>query len=133
MKKQPFIPYAKPPVVNLNNVISNISLEASKIAQEMLYDAEDYMAMYNIIIFLYLVEKRFGNLKTVQKGMKNLLNDYNDIADAVDEMGLKEAYERLHEKYGIELLFNDFDINKILDEKEIEKQLRMRITLGEKK
>lgn len=132
-KMKGFAPYTimpKPPAINLDQIIEKVSLEAAKVSQEILYDAEDYIAIANIIIFLYSVEKTFGNLKTVQKGYQKLLENYNDAAEEVDEMGLREAYNRLHEKYGIELLFNDFDINNILDEKATSEQLKIRLTTG---
>ena len=50
-----FAPYTvlpKPPIFNIDQLIDNVSLEAAKVSQEILYDAEDYIAVANIIIFL---------------------------------------------------------------------------------
>lgn len=103
-------------------------MEAAKLNQEMLYDAEDYMAIANIIIFLYSVKKTFGNLKTVQKGLQKLLDNYNEAAEYVDEIGIKQAYEELHNENGISLMFNDFDINTFFDNEKQYERLKIRVT-----
>lgn len=126
----PIVP-KKPEPVSLDPIIDKISLEAAKVAQELLYDAEDYIAVANIIIFLYSVEKTFGNLKTVQKNYQKLLDNYNEAADHVDELGVMEAYKQLHDKYGISIAFNDFDLNTILDNQEMFDKLKIRISKGE--
>ena len=118
----------KAQLVTMDGLIKKVSLEAAKLNQEMLYDAEDYMAIANIIIFLYSVKKTFGNLKTVQKGMQKLLDNYNEAAEYVDEIGIREAYEKLHDEYGVELMFNDFDVSTFFDNEKQYERLKIRIT-----
>lgn len=128
----PFIPKkSKPQPVNLDPIIDDVSVEAAKVLQELLYDAEDYIAVANIIIFLYSIEKTYGNLKTVQKNYQKLLDNYNEAAEHVDEIGIMEAYKQFHDKYGISIAFDDFDLNKVLSNQEIFDKLKIRINKGE--
>lgn len=126
MAKNILMPKAQ--LVTMDGLIRKVSTEAAKLNQEMLYDAEDYMAIANIVIFLYSVKKTFGNLKTVQKGMQKLLDNYNEAAEYVDEIGIREAYEQLHDEYGVELMFNDFDLSTFFDNEKQYERLKIRIT-----
>lgn len=81
----------------------------------LLWEAEDYMATANIIIMLLAVQKTFGDLKTVQRRMGQLVGNLDASLEHVDKVGLKAAYEEL-EAAGVCFAFDDFDINSLLDD-----------------
>ena len=82
---------------------------------QLLWEAEDYMALANAVVILRAVIATFGDLKTVQKGLPKLVRNINRTIEEVDRMGIKEACQDLT-KYGVEIEFEDFDINKIFDD-----------------
>lgn len=77
-------------------------------AQEKLWRAEDYIAVANILISLYAIKMTWGFTKANQKFMNNI----NAATKYVERVGIKAAYEWVHKEMGIELEFDDMDINR---------------------
>lgn len=77
-------------------------------ARKMLYKAEDYISVANVMTTLYAINKTWGYTKSIRR----FLDNYNDAMNFVDEMGVREAYEKAHQEWGIEIEFDDMDINK---------------------
>lgn len=77
-------------------------------ARKMLYKAEDYISVANVMTTLYAINKTWGYTKSIRR----FLDNYNDAMNLVDEMGVREAYEKAHQEWGIEIEFDDMDINK---------------------
>ncbi len=90
-------------------------------ANDILYRAENYMALANVLMMLKAVSMTFGDLKTVQKGMNRLIKNLNPAMQEIDRIGVKAAYDQLMREYGIgELEFEDFDINELWDSRQKE-------------
>lgn len=111
----------------LEDMEKTIAQEASEIAADIMYDCENYIAFANIIILLFAVKKAVGNLKTVQKSFQKIIDSYNEASDYVDKKGIKEAYAELKSDFGIDMDFEDFDINLPFDEDEQYKRLWFRL------
>ena len=82
----------------------------------LLWEAEDYMASANMVVMLYAVSQVFGDLKTINRRMSQLVEAINPAIDHVDDVGIKAAYEALERDMGISLEFDDFDINSLFDD-----------------
>ena len=87
----------------INAMEKEICDQCSEISSQMLYESEEHMGTANIVIMLYAVLFAFENLKTVQKNLGRVIGTYNDAVEYVDALGIKEAYDRLHERHGINL------------------------------
>ena len=126
-----YSPYTKKKYDNLHDYIDDvegvIARQAGEVTTEMLWNTETYMCAANIIIMLHAVNLAVGSLKTVQKSMQKIVNCYNAAAEYVDKTGIREAYEDLHNNYGVDIEFEDCDINTIFDDEEIAKRLRFRL------
>lgn len=108
-----------------------LAQRASDIASKMLWDTEVYIGVANIIAMLYAVKMTVGDLKTVQKNYQKIIDNFNSAMDYVDKIGIRKAYEEFASDYGIQLEFDDCDMNWIDDnEEEIRKRFGLRI--GEK-
>lgn len=81
----------------------------------LLWEAEDYMATANMIIMLHAVLEVFGDLKTIDRRMGQLVEAINPSIEHVDKTGIREAYEELA-KHGVNLEFDDFDMNQLFDD-----------------
>ena len=101
--------------------------QCSEISSKMLYESEEHMGTANIVIMLYAVLFAFENLKTVQKNLGRVISKYNDAVEFVDAIGIKEAYDRLHERHGINLDVEDYDLGAIFDSEEIYRRYKMRL------
>ena len=111
-----------------DELAEEISKRCSDIASEMLYKAEEYMAASNIIIMLHAVKRTFKNLKTVQNGLSKVLDNYNSTTEYVDSIGVKAAYDELHDKHGISIEFDeDFDMSEIFDQKAVYEKYKIRM------
>lgn len=118
---------------NTDEVVKMVSEKAGMVLLETLYRAEDYMAAANIIIFLYAIArtKDVGRLKTVQRNYNNILASYNEASAYVDKVGIRQAYEDLKDAYGVELAFDDFDLNEVFDDTEMYERIRLRVNESE--
>ena len=101
------------------------------VAAELLYNSEIYICAANIIIMLYAMKMTVGSLKTVQKSMNRIVGNYNRASDYVDKIGIRAAYEELARDFGVQLEFDDCDMNWLWDEGEsVQKRFRMRVGDG---
>ena len=80
----------------------------TKQAQEKLWKAEDYIAVANILISLLAIKMTWGFTKANQKFLENL----NPAKDYLERNGVEKVYQELHKQMGIELIFDNMDINK---------------------
>lgn len=99
----------------LNDMEMDVAKQVSDIASEKLYESEIYIAVANIITMLYAMEMVVGDLKTVQKSYQRIIGKFNEASELIDKMGIREAYERFSEKYGVALSFDDCDLNWVYD------------------
>lgn len=77
-------------------------------AQEKLWRAEDYIAVGNILISLFAIKMTWGFTKANQRFLDNL----NAAEKYVERVGIPAAYEQARREMGIELEFDDMDINR---------------------
>ena len=80
----------------------------SEQAREKLFKAEDYIAVANVLISLLAIKMTWGFTKANQKFLENL----NPAKDYLERNGVDKVYQELHKQMGIELLFDNMDINK---------------------
>lgn len=73
-----------------------------------MWKAEDYIAVANILISLLAIKMTWGFTKANQKFLENL----NPAKDYLERNGVEKVYQELHKQMGIELLFDNMDINK---------------------
>ena len=112
-----------------DELAKDISKKCSEICSQMLYETETYIGVAEVLIMLVAVEKAVGNLKTVQKSFQKIIDNINDAADCVDSMGIRNTYEVLKEKYGINLEFQDVDLNWVDDDgAEVYKRFKLHVS-----
>lgn len=80
----------------------------TKQAQEKLWKAEDYIAVANILISLLAIKMTWGYTKANQRFLENL----NPAKEYLERNGVEKVYQELHKQMGIELIFDNMDINK---------------------
>ena len=80
----------------------------SEQAREKLFKAEDYIAVANVLISLLAIKMTWGFTKANQKFLENL----NPAKDYLERNGVEKVYQELHKQMGIELIFDNMDINK---------------------
>ena len=113
----------------LNDMEMDVAKQVSDIASEKLYESEIYIAVANIITMLYAVDMVVGDLKTVQRSYQRIIGKINEASELIDQMGIREAYERFSEKYGVALNFDDCDLNWVYDNGE-DFYRRFRLNVG---
>ena len=69
---------------------------------------EDYMCLANVLMSLWAIHKTWGFTKSTTRFLENL----NEAQEYVDQMGVKEFYEKVHNEWGVELMFDSVDLNK---------------------
>ena len=69
---------------------------------------EDYMCLANVLMSLWAIHKTWGFTKSINRFLENL----NEAQQYVDEMGIKEFYEKVNKEWGVELEFDSVDLNK---------------------
>lgn len=116
----------------LNDMERDTAEQCSEIASKMLYESEVYMSVANILTMLYAMDMVVGNLKTVQKSYQRILDHFNDASEYIDQIGIREAFNEFQDKYGVQLNFDDADLNWI-DDGGQEVYRRFRLRIGEKK
>lgn len=82
--------------------------EYQKECREKLYKAENYTAVANILISLLAIKMSWGFTKANTKFISNL----NAATEYVNRNGVKKVYGELTEQMGIDIAFDDMDINK---------------------
>ena len=101
--------------------------KSGELISELLYKAENYIAVANILIMLNAIKSVVGNLKTVQKSYQKILEAYNDASDHVDMIGIREAYNEFARDHGIEFEFADFDLNELFDDEMLKKKISLMV------
>jgi hypothetical protein len=92
---------------------------------QLLWEAENNVCYINTLLMLMTVEKTFGELKTVQRGMEKLLRNMGPCLDRIQQEGPKKCLAELKEKYDIgEIEFDTFQENQLFD-----KEARMKLTM----
>lgn len=92
---------------------------------QLLWEAENNTCYINTLLMLMTVEKTFGELKTVQKGMEKLLQNMGPCLDRIQQEGPKKCFAELMEKYDIgEIEFDTFAENELFD-----KETRLALTI----
>lgn len=101
------------------------------IASELLYKTEIFMSVRNILTMLVAMEKTVGNLKTVQKSYQKIIDRFNEATEYIDKIGVRECYEEFHRKYGLEMEFDEVDLDWVDDDgKEVYERFKLRIGAG---
>ena len=103
----------------------------SDIASELLYETEIFMSVRNILTMLVAMDKTVGNLKTVQKSYQKIIDRFNEATEYIDKVGVRGCYEEFHRKYGLDLEFNEVDLDWVDDDgKEVYERFKIRIGTG---
>ena len=85
-------------------------------AQEKLDQAENFITLCNVITSLKALEGfRYG-----KAAAGHLLEHYSESVVASEKQNIKETYQELHEKWGIELEFEEPELNKELGFEEVD-------------
>lgn len=107
--------------------------KASQIASELLYETEIFMSVRNILTMLVAMDKTVGNLKTVQKSYQKIIDRFNEATEYIDKVGVKGCYEEFHRKYGLEMEFDEVDLDWVDDDgKEVYERFKLRIGTGKR-
>ena len=102
-------------------------------ASRLLAEAECHIAVINVMIMLVAIERVVGNLKTVQRNYQRILDEgYEAGIEYVSEFGVRAVYEEFRARYGIEIEFDDIDINDLHDEQKYIAFLREALKSGRK-
>ncbi len=110
-----------------NDLTDAFVRESGAVVSDLLYRAENYIAVANILIMLNAIESVVGNLKTVQKSYQKILEAYNKASEHVDTVGIRCAYEELARDYGIEMEFTDFDLNELWDDESLKRKISLNV------
>ena len=111
----------------LNDMEKIMAEQAANVAAEIMYSCENYICFANIIIMLLAVKMTVGNLKTVQRSYQKIIENFNNASEYMDKIGIRNAYEELKRDYGIDMEFEDFDINLPFDDEEHYNRLHFRL------
>ena len=85
-------------------------------AQEKLDKAEQYITLCNIITSL----KALDGFRYGKAAANYLLDHYYNNVETSEKQNVKKTYEELHEKWGIEIEFDEYDLNKELGFDEVD-------------
>lgn len=106
---------------------------SGEVIRDLLYGAENYIAVANIMIMLYAIKFAVGNLKSVQQSYQSILRAYNRASEYVDGIGIREAYEEMRKDYNIEFEFSDFDLNDLWDDEMLRRKISLNVPHWEQK
>lgn len=79
-----------------------------KEAQENILKAEDYITVSNILCSMWAIHETWGYTKSIQR----FIDNYNAASQALNKMGVQDMYNMLHEMTGVEIEFDNVDLNK---------------------
>ena len=79
-----------------------------KEAQENILKAEDYITVSNILCSMWAIHETWGYTKSIQR----FIDNYNAASQALNKMGVQGMYNMLHEMTGVEIEFDNVDLNK---------------------
>lgn len=85
-----------------------ISEGIQKEAQEKILKAEDYITVSNILCSMWAIHETWGYTKSIQR----FIDNYNAASQALNKMGVQDMYNMLHEMTGVEIEFDNVDLNK---------------------
>ena len=88
------------------------SLAASKVYTELLTRSENYAGFYNLICSLYAIRSAWH----IKKAMARFLDEYEHAQEYVEQVGFQKAYEDICKECEINLGFEDFEIEDIMQE-----------------
>lgn len=115
----------------IDHMEREIAKQSSQIAAEIMWECENYIQAGMMLGLLLSVKKsQAGKLKTVQRSYQEILDNFNESMEYIDKNGIRETYEELKKEMGINLEFDDFDINTPFDDEEHYKRLKVRIDTG---
>lgn len=109
----------------LEDQYNTLTEQMAEDTTQILWEAENNTAYINTLLMLMTVEKTFGELKTVQKGMTKLLQNMGPCLERIQQEGPKKCFAELVEKYDIgEIEFDTFEENELFD-----KEARLALTI----
>lgn len=79
-----------------------------KEAQNNILKAEDYITVSNILCSMWAIHETWGYTKSIQR----FIDNYNAASQALNKMGVQGMYNMLHEMTGVEIEFDNVDLNK---------------------
>ena len=79
-----------------------------KEAQNNILKAEDYITVSNILCSMWAIHETWGYTKSIQR----FIDNYNAASQALNKMGVQDMYNMLHEMTGVEIEFDNVDLNK---------------------
>mgnify|MGYP002800783698 FL=1 len=79
-----------------------------KEAQNNILKAEDYITVSNILCSMWAIHETWGYTKSIQR----FIDNYNVASQALNKMGVQGMYNMLHEMTGVEIEFDNVDLNK---------------------
>lgn len=85
---------------------------ASKAYTELLTRSENYAGFYNLICSLYAIRSAWH----IKKAMARFLDEYEHAQEYVEQVGFQKAYEDICRECEINLGFEDFEIEDIMQE-----------------
>lgn len=107
--------------------------QSGDVITDLLYKAENYIAVANILIMLYAIKFTIGDLKSVQHSYQRILRAYNKASDYVDEVGIRGAYEEMQRDYNVSFEFNDFNLDDLWDDELLKKKIMLNVPHWEEK
>lgn len=79
-----------------------------KEAQNNILKAEDYITVSNILCSMWAIHETWGYTKSIQR----FIDNYNAASQALNKMGVQGMYNMLHEMTGVQIEFDNVDLNK---------------------
>ena len=79
-----------------------------KEAQNNILKAEDCITVSNSICSMWAIHETWGYTKSIQR----FIDNYNAASQALNKMGVQGMYNMLHEMTGVEIEFDNVDLNK---------------------
>lgn len=79
-----------------------------KEAQNNILKAEDYITVSNILCSMWAIHETWGYTKSIQR----FIDNYNAASQTLNKMGVQGMYNMLHEMTGVEIEFDNVDLNK---------------------
>ena len=76
---------------------------------ENLYKCEDYIAVANILSSLMAIHMTWK----FKEATRRFIDNYNEAQKIVDSTGIVETYKMMHDEWGIEIEFEEVDLNEM--------------------
>ena len=75
-----------------------------------LEQAEDFIGLANILISVKAINLTWG----YKKAVKNYIDNLNKAHEIISQMGVRTAFKKLNEEYGLDLEFDSFEIEDFI-------------------